>query len=62
MNNKNLPLNNGMSPDLKIEVAIVGAGTSGLYSAYRLTADKKYTANQVQIFDMNTKIHSRHDN
>jgi monoamine oxidase len=59
MNNKNLPLNNGMSPDMKIEVAIVGAGTSGLYSAYRLTTDKKYSGQQVQIFDMNTKIAGR---
>lgn len=59
MNNKNLPLNNGMSPDMKIEVAIVGAGTSGLYSAYRLTTDKKYSGEQVQIFDMNTKIAGR---
>lgn len=59
MNNKNLPLNNGMSPNMKIEVAIVGAGTSGLYSAYRLTTDKKYSGQQVQIFDMNTKIAGR---
>lgn len=59
MNNKNLPLNNGMSPNMKIEVAIVGAGTSGLYSAYRLITDKKYSADQLQIFDMNTKIAGR---
>ncbi len=59
MNNKNIPLNNGMAPDMKVEVAIVGAGTSGLYSAFRLTTDKKYTGEQLQVFDMNTKIGGR---
>lgn len=57
--NKNTRLNSGMQPDLKIEVAIIGAGTSGLYTAYRLVTDKKYTAEQVQIFDMNTKLGGR---
>lgn len=57
--NKNTPLNTGMHPDLKIEVAIIGAGTSGLYTAYRLVTDKKYTANEVQIFDMNNKLGGR---
>lgn len=59
MNNKNIPLNNGMAPDMKIEVAVIGAGTSGLYSAYRLTTDKKYSGSELQIFDMNTKIAGR---
>ncbi len=57
--NKNTPLNSGMSPDLKVEVAIVGAGTSGLYTAYRLTTDKKYTGKKVQIFDMNSRLGGR---
>ncbi len=57
--NKNTPLNSGMSPGLKMEVAIVGAGTSGLYSAFRLTADKKYKGSQVQVFDMNNRIGGR---
>lgn len=57
--NKNTPLNPGMHPDLKIEVAIIGAGTSGLYTAYRLVTDKKFTADQVQIFDMNNKLGGR---
>lgn len=57
--NKNTPLNPGMSPDLKIEVAIIGAGTSGLYSAYRLVTDKKYKANDVQIFDLSNKLGGR---
>lgn len=57
--NKNTPLNKGMHPDLKTEVAIIGAGTSGLYTAYRLVTDKKYTASEVQIFDMNNKLGGR---
>ncbi|WP_293304538.1 flavin monoamine oxidase family protein [Pedobacter sp. UBA5917] len=57
--NKNTPLNTGKQPDLKLEVAIIGAGTSGLYTAYRLVTDKKYTASQVQIFDMNDKLGGR---
>lgn len=57
--NKNTPLNTGMHPDLKTEVAIIGAGTSGLYTAYRLLTDKKYNASQVQIFDMNSKLGGR---
>lgn len=57
--NKNTPLNTGMYPDLKTEVAIIGAGTSGLYTAYRLVSDKKYTAGEVQIFDMGKKLGGR---
>ncbi len=57
--NKNPPLNPGMHPDLKVEVAIIGAGTSGLYTAYRLLADKKYKAHEVQIFDMSSKLGGR---
>jgi monoamine oxidase len=57
--NKNTPLNPGKHPDLKIEVAIIGAGTSGLYTAYRLVTDKKFKASDVQIFDMNDKLGGR---
>lgn len=57
--NKNTPLNTGINPDLKIEVAIIGAGTSGLYTAYRLVADKKHKASEIQIFDMNSKLGGR---
>ncbi|MFZ4928001.1 flavin monoamine oxidase family protein [Chryseobacterium sp. Mn2064] len=57
--NKNTPLDSGMHPDLKVEVAIIGAGTSGLYSAYRLVADKKFKAHEVQIFDMSNKLGGR---
>ncbi|CAD0001343.1 flavin monoamine oxidase family protein [Flavobacterium chungangense] len=57
--NKNTYLNTGLHPDLKTEVAIIGAGTSGLYTAYRLVTDKKFTAGEVQIFDMNSKLGGR---
>jgi len=57
--NKNTPLNSGMHPDLRIEVAIIGAGTSGLYTAYRLLTDKKFKPSDVQIFDMNNKLGGR---
>ncbi|WP_415327010.1 flavin monoamine oxidase family protein [Chryseobacterium sp. MMS23-Vi53] len=57
--NKNTPLNPGMHPDLKIEVAIIGAGTSGLYTAYRLVTDKRFKPSDVQIFDMNEKLGGR---
>jgi protoporphyrinogen oxidase len=57
--NKNTPLNPEMHPDLKIEVAVIGAGTSGLYTAYRLVADKKFSASDVQIFDMSNKLGGR---
>lgn len=57
--NKQTPLNSGMKNGLKTEVAIIGAGTSGLYAAFRLLSDKKYTGDQVQIFDMSTKLGGR---
>ncbi len=56
---KNINLNNGMSPNLQIEVAIIGAGTSGLYTAYRLTEDRKYAGKQLQVFDMSSRIAGR---
>lgn len=57
--NKNTPLNSGTHPDLKIDVAIIGAGTSGLYTAYRLVSSGKYTASQVQLFDMSNRLGGR---
>lgn len=59
--NKDTPLNSGMQPQLETEVAIIGAGTSGLYTAYRLVTEQKYTADQVQIFDLNSKLGGRLD-
>lgn len=57
--NKQTPLNTGMQPGLKTKVAIIGAGTSGLYTAWRLTTDAKYAGSDVQIFDMNSKLGGR---
>lgn len=44
-----------------VEVAIIGAGVSGLYSAYRLTCDETnpMPADQVQIFEMGQRIGGR---
>lgn len=57
--NKNTPLYPGMQPDLKVEVAIIGAGTSGLYTAFRLVTDNKYKAHEVQVFDMSNRLGGR---
>ncbi|MEO0044600.1 MAG: hypothetical protein RL329_4048 [Bacteroidota bacterium] len=59
--NKNTPLNPGMSDALELEVAIIGAGTSGLYSAYRLTGSGKsvYQNGRVQVFDMLNRLGGR---
>ncbi len=59
MSSKNVPLNNGTSPNMQVEVAVIGAGTSGLYTAYRLTEAQKYTGSQIQIFDMSDRIGGR---
>lgn len=65
MVDKNTVLNTGMQDGLKVQVAIVGAGMSGLYTAWRLTdtsvdtGDNKYLAGDVQVFDMNEKIVGR---
>lgn len=60
MMDKNTPLQTGMLPGLTTEVAIIGAGTSGLYTAFRLL-EGGYRADQVQIFDMSTKLGGRLD-
>ncbi|MES2075739.1 MAG: FAD-dependent oxidoreductase [Pseudomonadota bacterium] len=59
MVDKNTALNTGMQDGLKLDVAIVGAGISGIYSAYRLTTAGAKTGAQVQVFDMNTRIAGR---
>ncbi len=56
---KNIPLDTGFLEDLKIDTAIVGAGMSGLYSAYRLTETNKMAGDQVQIFDLGNRICGR---
>ncbi|MEO6131949.1 MAG: FAD-dependent oxidoreductase [Saprospiraceae bacterium] len=57
-----LRLNNSFRDQLSIEVAIVGGGISGLYSAYRLIASEgkeRLPASQVQIFEMSNRIGGR---
>ena len=58
---KDIPLKTGQPGTVSIEVAIIGAGISGLYSAYRLTNDAKnpLPADQVQIFEMGDRIGGR---
>jgi monoamine oxidase len=61
MSIKNVPLNPGCANGLQTELAIIGAGVSGLYSAYRLLTGKGGTlpAGQIQIFDMSSRIAGR---
>ncbi len=65
MVDKNTALNTGMRDGLKVQVAIVGAGISGLYTAWRLTdrsidtGGNKLLGGDVQVFDMNEKIAGR---
>ena len=60
---KNLKLNKGLSEGLEIDVAVIGAGTSGLYSAYRLMTGKDTKGNalkkNVQVFEMSDRIGGR---
>lgn len=58
---KDIPLNSGCQNDLALDVAIVGAGVSGLYSAYRLmnNAAAKGSSQKVHIFEMGQRIGGR---
>lgn len=58
---KDIPLNSGYQEDLELDVAIVGAGVSGLYSAYRLMNEAAATGSpqKVQIFEMGHRIGGR---
>lgn len=57
----NLRLGEGQPTVSQTEVAIIGAGVSGLYSAYRFMTDKcnPLNGNQVQIFEMSHRIGGR---
>lgn len=61
MSLRDLRLNPGYAPDAELDVAIVGAGTSGLYTAYRLRfgTSKDPKPKSVQIFDMSDRIAGR---
>jgi glycine/D-amino acid oxidase-like deaminating enzyme/monoamine oxidase len=58
---KNPRLEHGLPENRETEVAIIGSGVSGLYSAYRLTNDEKFPmfGDKVQIFDMGDRIGGR---
>jgi monoamine oxidase len=60
-NLKNIKLEYDIPSNKAIEVAIIGAGVSGLYSAYRLTKDENTAlpADQIQIFEMSNRIGGR---
>jgi protoporphyrinogen oxidase len=44
---------------LELDVAIVGAGMSGLYSAYRLSSDYSYKDKKIHIFELSNRIAGR---
>lgn len=60
-NIKNIPLNPGYKDGLALDVAIIGAGVSGLYSAYRLMNEPAITgsSSKVHIFEMSHRIGGR---
>ena len=61
MSLKNIKVEKDIPTNKAVEVAIIGAGVSGLYSAYRLTNDatNPMAADQVQIFEMGDRIGGR---
>src|SRR4030095_10352823 len=58
-----LRLNTNLQDQLTMDTAIIGAGVSGLYSAYRLVSpnanETPMSADKVQIFDMSHRIGGR---
>ena len=59
-NLRNLRLNTGYEDGLELDVALVGAGVSSLYSAYRLMNESGKTSHKrVQIFEMSDRIAGR---
>ena len=61
MSLKDLTLEQNIPENKSIDTAIIGAGVSGLYTAYRLTNDAQspVPADQVQIFEMGDRIGGR---
>lgn len=61
MSLKNLQYQHNIPENKAVEVAIIGAGVSGLYTAYRLTndANSPLPANEVQIYEMSDRIGGR---
>lgn len=65
-NLRNLNLNPGYQDGLELDVAIVGAGCSGLYTAYRLltgqtTTGEVYPPSGVHVFELSDRIAGRLD-
>lgn len=60
-NLRDIPLNNGFQDNLDLDTAIIGAGVSGLYSAYRLTSGgaSPKSAAKIQIFELSDRIAGR---
>ncbi|MCC8380654.1 FAD-dependent oxidoreductase [Xenorhabdus sp. PB30.3] len=58
-----IPHSTGTQEELSIDIAIVGAGVSGLYTGYRLLSgddsDNTYSPTSVHIFDLNHTIGGR---
>lgn len=55
---RDLRLNNGLDEGLELDVAIVGAGTAGLYAAWRLLTGGG-AARRVHVFEMSDRIGGR---
>lgn len=58
-NVKDIQLNSGYQDGLELDVAIIGAGVSGLYSAYRLANEAGGKKQKAQIFEMGHRIGGR---
>ncbi len=56
---RNLRLNTGTHEGLSLDVAIVGAGTSGLYSAWRLLTGVVGKPRHVHVFEMSERVGGR---
>eukprot|EP01032_Pedospumella_encystans_P019208 gene19208-21845_t len=54
-----IPMNSTYQDGLCTEVAVVGAGAAGLYSAWRLVTDGGLPGSQVQLFEMDDRIGGR---
>ncbi|UVJ45922.1 FAD-dependent oxidoreductase [Pseudomonas sp. LS1212] len=58
---RDVSLNSGYQDSLVLDTAIIGAGTSGLYSAYRLTVDAGCPPGSVHLFESSDRIAGRLD-
>ncbi|EKU45487.1 flavin monoamine oxidase family protein [Staphylococcus massiliensis] len=49
----------GINKNNEVDIAIIGAGVSGLYSAYRFLEDPQYSQQKIGIYDLSDKIGGR---